>query len=132
MTTIATAPPVIGRYFALAPSRDTEEYFALFAADALVEDEGREYRGIDSIRAWRTAVPLVAYDHRHRTGRRRGGRDLHGHGGFPRQSLRRPEVPLRTVRCEPGEGAADPDLTERTAPRCHRDGAADRGDQAVY
>ncbi|MFJ3820818.1 nuclear transport factor 2 family protein [Streptomyces nodosus] len=61
MTTIATAPPVIGRYFALASSRDTEEYFALFAADALVEDEGREYRGIDSIRAWRTAVPLVVY-----------------------------------------------------------------------
>ncbi|MFE7233001.1 nuclear transport factor 2 family protein [Streptomyces sp. NPDC002405] len=61
MTTAAAAPPIIRRYFELAPSRDTEEYFALFADDALVEDEGREYRGIDSIRAWRAEVPLVEY-----------------------------------------------------------------------
>ncbi|MEU6005482.1 nuclear transport factor 2 family protein [Streptomyces sp. NPDC047453] len=61
MTTAATARPIIQRYFELAPSRDTEEYFALFADDALVEDEGKEYRGIESIRAWRTEVPLVVY-----------------------------------------------------------------------
>ncbi|MFB7325789.1 SDR family oxidoreductase [Streptomyces sp. NPDC056190] len=61
MTIAATAHPIIQRYFELAPSRDTEEYFALFADDALVEDEGEEYRGIESIRAWRTEVPLVEY-----------------------------------------------------------------------
>ncbi|MEW6472597.1 MAG: nuclear transport factor 2 family protein [Actinomycetota bacterium] len=61
MTTAATAPPIIQRYFELAPSQDAEAYFALFADDALVEDEGREYVGTDAIRAWRAAVPLVEY-----------------------------------------------------------------------
>jgi hypothetical protein len=56
--TAATAPQIVRRYFELAPSRDTEAYFALFANDALVEDEGKEYAGIDAIRAWRTEVPL--------------------------------------------------------------------------
>jgi hypothetical protein len=59
--TAATAPQIVRRYFELAPSRDTEAYFALFANDALVEDEGKEYAGIDAIRAWRTEVPLVEY-----------------------------------------------------------------------
>jgi hypothetical protein len=61
MTTAATAPQIVRRYFELAPSQDTETYFALFADDALVEDEGKEYAGIDAIRAWRTEVPLVEY-----------------------------------------------------------------------
>lgn len=57
--TTAAAPPIIRRYFELASSRDDEAYLALFAADALVEDEGREYAGSDAIRAWRAEVPLV-------------------------------------------------------------------------
>ena len=61
MKTAATAPRIVRRYFELAPSQDTEKYFALFAEDALVEDEGKEYAGIDAIRAWRTEVPLVEY-----------------------------------------------------------------------
>ncbi|TDD38731.1 nuclear transport factor 2 family protein [Nonomuraea terrae] len=61
MTSTATAPRIIRRYFELAPSPDTEAYFALFTDDALVEDEGREYAGIDAIRAWRTEVPPVEY-----------------------------------------------------------------------
>lgn len=61
MTTTAAALPIIRRYFAFASSRDTDGYFALFTDDALVEDEGKEYRGIASIRAWRTEVPLVEY-----------------------------------------------------------------------
>ena len=59
MTT--TAPPLVRRYFELAPAEDTEAYFALFADDALVEDEGKEYEGIDAIRAWRAEVPRVGY-----------------------------------------------------------------------
>jgi len=59
--TTTTTPQIIRRYFELAPSQDTETYFALFAEDALVEDEGQEYAGIDAIRAWRTEVPLVEY-----------------------------------------------------------------------
>lgn len=59
--TTAAAPRIVRRYFELAPAEDTEKYFALFADDALVEDEGREYVGIDAIRAWRTEVPRVEY-----------------------------------------------------------------------
>ncbi|MFJ6636327.1 nuclear transport factor 2 family protein [Streptomyces sp. NPDC091376] len=59
MTT--TAPRIVRRYFELAATPDSERYFALFADDAVVEDEGKEYVGIDAIRAWRTEVPLVQY-----------------------------------------------------------------------
>jgi len=54
-------PPIVSRYFALASAPDSEAYFALFAADATVEDEGVTHRGIDAIRAWRGEVPLVTY-----------------------------------------------------------------------
>jgi hypothetical protein len=52
---------LINRYFQLAPASDTDGYFAQFATDAVVEDEGREYHGIEAIRGWRTSVPSVAY-----------------------------------------------------------------------
>jgi SnoaL-like domain len=52
---------LIDRYFDLAPRPDTDAYFAQFAADALVEDEGQAHRGIAAIRAWRSKVPRVAY-----------------------------------------------------------------------
>jgi hypothetical protein len=50
------------RYFELATQADTEPYFAQFADDAVVEDEGRERRGIAEIRTWRTEIPTVHYD----------------------------------------------------------------------
>ncbi|ANZ40450.1 hypothetical protein BBK82_34985 [Lentzea guizhouensis] len=58
---MTTTPAIIQRYFELAPGQDTEAYFALFADDALVEDEGAEHKGIDAIRGWRTEVPPVEY-----------------------------------------------------------------------
>lgn len=58
-TPSALAP--IGEYFELAPSADTAAYFALFADDAVVRDDGGEYRGIEAIRAWRSSVPSVTY-----------------------------------------------------------------------
>jgi ketosteroid isomerase-like protein len=61
---VATAPivpDIIRRYFELAPQQDQAAYFALFAADAVVEDESTEYRGVEAIRRWRREVPLVAY-----------------------------------------------------------------------
>ncbi|WP_322779005.1 nuclear transport factor 2 family protein [Frankia sp. Cas4] len=58
---MSDAPELIRRYFDLAPQSDADAYFAQFTDDALVEDEGRERRGIPAIRAWRTEVPLVAY-----------------------------------------------------------------------
>ena len=53
---------LVDRYFVLAPAADTEPYFAQFASDAIVEDEGATHRGIDAIRSWRAVVPEVSYD----------------------------------------------------------------------
>jgi hypothetical protein len=50
------------RYFELATQPDTDDYFAQFTDDAVVEDEGKERHGIAEIRAWRTEVPSVRYD----------------------------------------------------------------------
>jgi SnoaL-like domain len=52
---------LIERYFDLAVQPDLEAYYAQFAEDALVEDEGRERRGVAAIRRWRTEVPPVVY-----------------------------------------------------------------------
>jgi hypothetical protein len=52
---------LVRRYFDLAPHSDTDAYFAQFADDAVVEDEGKRRRGVPAIRAWRTEVPLVTY-----------------------------------------------------------------------
>ncbi|WP_262286424.1 nuclear transport factor 2 family protein [Micromonospora sp. MA102] len=57
-----TAPDIIRRYFALAGQPDRDAYFALFADDAVVEDEGRTHRGIAAIREWRRGTPLVSYE----------------------------------------------------------------------
>jgi hypothetical protein len=53
---------LIHRYFDLAVQPDLEAYYAQFAEDALVEDEGRERRGVAAIREWRGEVPPVKYD----------------------------------------------------------------------
>ena len=58
MTAIDTR---IEHYFDRAADPDLEAYFAQFADDAVVEDEGRLHHGIDAIRAWRTSVPDVTY-----------------------------------------------------------------------
>ena len=50
------------KYFELATDPDTDAYFAQFAPDAVVEDEGKERHGIAEIRAWRTEIPRVKYD----------------------------------------------------------------------
>lgn len=39
-------------FFAATNARDTEALFALFAPEATVDDEGFQYRGLDSIRGW--------------------------------------------------------------------------------
>jgi len=56
-----TTRDLIERYFALATDADLDAYFAQFADDAVVEDEGRLHHGIDAIRGWRTSVPDVTY-----------------------------------------------------------------------
>ena len=52
---------LVDRYFDLAVQPDLDAYYAQFAEDALVEDEGRERRGVAAIRQWRTEVPPVTY-----------------------------------------------------------------------
>jgi hypothetical protein len=52
----------IQQYFVLAAQADTEPYFAQFAPDVVVEDDGRTHVGIDAVRAWRRSVPGVTYD----------------------------------------------------------------------
>ena len=60
MTT--STPAIVKTYFQLAAQGDSETYLALFDDDAIVEDEGNTYRGIEAIRQWRAEVPMVTYD----------------------------------------------------------------------
>ncbi len=46
-------PDVITRYFEAGARRDIDAVVALFTEDALVVDEGENWHGIDTIRAWR-------------------------------------------------------------------------------
>jgi ketosteroid isomerase-like protein len=48
--------PLIVGFVEASNSRDTDRLLALFSDDAVVRDEGNEYRGIDRIRAWRADV----------------------------------------------------------------------------
>jgi ketosteroid isomerase-like protein len=50
----------VTRYFELAARPDNTGYLAQFAPDAVVEDEGHTYRGVDAIRDWRATVPAVS------------------------------------------------------------------------
>jgi hypothetical protein len=59
---VTTPTERIQHYFVLATRSDMEPYFAQFAPDAVVEDDGRTHVGIDAVRAWRRSVPGVAYD----------------------------------------------------------------------
>jgi SnoaL-like domain len=52
----------IEQYFVLATQADMDPYFAQFAPDVVVEDDGQTHVGIDAVRAWRRSVPGVAYD----------------------------------------------------------------------
>jgi hypothetical protein len=46
-------PDPVARYFELDADHDLQGVAALFADEATVVDEGRTYRGLDEIRAWR-------------------------------------------------------------------------------
>ena len=48
--------PLISGFVEASNARDTDGLLALFSDDAVVRDEGNEYRGIDRIRAWRADV----------------------------------------------------------------------------
>ena len=48
-----TLPEPVATYLAAVEAKDTEMLALCFADDALVHDEGRDYRGLDAIRSWK-------------------------------------------------------------------------------
>jgi hypothetical protein len=59
---VTTPTERIEHYFTVATQADMEPYFAQFAPDVVVEDDGQTHTGIDAVRAWRRSVPGVVYD----------------------------------------------------------------------
>jgi ketosteroid isomerase-like protein len=55
-------PPVISEYLAASDRGDDEAVVRCFAEDAVVVDEGREWRGTAPIRRWRATV-ATAYQY---------------------------------------------------------------------
>ena len=55
-------PPVISGYLAASDRGDAEATVRCFAEDAVVVDEGQEWRGTAAIRRWRDTV-ATAYDY---------------------------------------------------------------------
>ena len=55
-------PPVIAEYLAASDRGDAEAVVRCFAEDAVVVDEGREWRGTAAIRRWRATV-ATAYQY---------------------------------------------------------------------
>lgn len=45
-------PPPIAAFFEALNTHDTDHFITIFTADALVADEGQEYRGGDAIKGW--------------------------------------------------------------------------------
>jgi len=48
----AMIPPVIASYFAAQNKHDTSAMLGCFSTDAVVNDEGRDRRGLAAIREW--------------------------------------------------------------------------------
>ncbi len=49
---LAKLPQSVVNYLAAVKAQDTEMFARCFADDALVHDEGRDYKGLDAITAW--------------------------------------------------------------------------------
>src|SRR5947209_19990966 len=45
-------PPIVEAYVRATNNHDASAFIALFADDAVVDDIGREFRGLDAIKAW--------------------------------------------------------------------------------
>ncbi|MGZ3498195.1 MAG: nuclear transport factor 2 family protein [Vulcanimicrobiaceae bacterium] len=45
-------PKPVATYFGAVSAKDTDTLALCFTDDALVHDEGRDYRGIDAIKSW--------------------------------------------------------------------------------
>jgi len=49
---VAELPDIVQRYQAAHDRRDTDVALSAFAADAVVQDDGHTYRGLEAIRDW--------------------------------------------------------------------------------
>lgn len=58
---MSSTTELVQRYFELAPQHDPGPYLEQFSADAVLEDEGVEHRGVAAIRTWRRQATPVAY-----------------------------------------------------------------------
>ena len=50
---LAKLPQPVVNYLAAVKAQDTEMFALCFTDDARVHDEGRDYKGLDAIRAWK-------------------------------------------------------------------------------
>ena len=71
---------VVSRYFEADARRDVEAVLALFLDDAVVIDEGAEWRGRGEIRRWRLG-PAAKYEYTTTVARVDAGDDTHYRAG---------------------------------------------------
>ena len=50
---LSNLPSIVARFVDASNARDLDRFAACFAADAVVEDEGRTHKGIDEVREWK-------------------------------------------------------------------------------
>jgi len=50
---LSKLPQPVANYLAAVKAQDTEMFALCFTDDARVHDEGRDYKGLDAIRAWK-------------------------------------------------------------------------------
>jgi len=53
-----TLPKPVTNYLAAVETKDTDMLALCFADDAVVHDEGRDYRGLDAIRSWKQETQM--------------------------------------------------------------------------
>jgi len=58
----AQLPEIVDRYFEADGRRDHHDVVDLFTPNGVVFDEGKEWRGIDGLRAWREG-PASTYEY---------------------------------------------------------------------
>jgi ketosteroid isomerase-like protein len=98
-------PPVIAEYLAASDRGDTEAIVRCFAEDAVVMDEGQEWRGTAPIRRWRATV-ATAYQY---TVQVTGAKALGEADGLERHDVH--------IRLEGNFPGGQVDLTDRFALR---------------
>jgi hypothetical protein len=50
---LSDLPSIVARFVEASNARDLDRFVACFAADAVVEDEGRTHTGADEVREWK-------------------------------------------------------------------------------